>query len=395
MSMNNEADDYELFGGEPPDQPQQPRKYPTSQPVGEGAAAPQADPERGSRSTLADTAAAVARRKKEADRTALMHELMLIVGFLVILGAGWFIWRAYMDRKAEQARLAHEYEMKEQAAQAERAKKEREEELARREKLQKEKDEKAAALKKEREEKRAAEEAKRLAQEKAARAVQRIKLLQATFRGAEIDYYKNAVDAERPDKAGANALFVCLMPGGGSGCDFYEIRTKEGGARETVRLTETGVPEPVDEAAFSTQLKEMPSLIIRDRGLDAGTSRSDAKAFFLDLTRAKRGFKEMCPAPSADAVFSPSKEDFGALYDAVRALGCTKTAFKYKVSFRGGGLVDPVFVKEMGLGEEIGRNAFRDAVRKSLEATSRGRRVKDADVEQVLRAGRVAFSSSR
>ena len=391
----NEMDDYELFGGEPPAQPPQPpKKYPTSQSAGEGAA-PAPDPSRGTRSTLADTAEAVARRKKEADRSALMHEIMLIVGFLLVLAVGWFIWRAYMDRKAEMARKAHEYEMQEQAAQAERAKKERAEELARREKLQKEKDAKAAALKAEREAKRAAEEAKRAAQEKANKAVQRIKALMAAFRGAEIDYFKNAVDAENPSKVGAEALFVCLMPGGGSGCDLYEIRTKADGPMESVLLKEDGKAESIGQEAFSAKLKSTPSLILRDRGLDTGAARADVKAYFLDPTRGKRGFKNLVPCPSADSMFSPAKEDFGSLYDAVRSLGCTKTAFKYKVSFKGGGLADPVFVKEMGLDDELGRNAFRDAVRKSLESTSRGRQVKDSDVEMVLRNGRVLFVPTR
>ena len=391
----NEMDDYELFGGEPPAQPRHPpKKYPTSLPSDEGAA-PVPDPSRGTRSTLADTAEAVARRKKEADRSALMHEIMLIVGFLLVLGVGWYIWRGYMDRKAEMARKAHEYEMQEQAAQAERAKKERAEELARREKLQKEKEAKAAALKAEREAKRAADAAKREAQEKANKAVQRIKALMAAFRGAEIDYFKNAVDAENPSKVGAEALFVCLMPGGGAGCDLYEIRTKADGPMESVLLKEDGKSEPISQEAFTAKLKSTPSLILRDRGLDTGTARADVKAYFLDPTRGKRGFKNLVPCPSADSMFSPAKEDFGALYDAVRSLGCTKTAFKYKVSFKGGGLADPVFVKELGLGDELGRSAFREAVRKSLESTSRGRQVKDSDVEMVLRNGRVLFVPTR
>ena len=396
MSTNNEMDDYELFGGEPPAQgPQTVRQYPTGQGAG---AAPEAGPSQGSRSTLADTAAAVARRKKESERTALMHEAMLIVGFIVVLAAGWLIWNAYNEKQKERERQRHEYEMQEQAAQAERAKQQREEELARREKIQKEKEAKAEALKKEREAQKAAEAAKREAQAKAAKASQRFKSLLAAFRGAEIDYYKNAMDAERPDKVGAEALFVCLMPGGGSGCDLYEIRTQADAPMQAVKLNEHGDPDPMEETAFAEKLKSAPSLILRDRGgLDAN-ARTDVKAYFLDPTRAKRGLRgatNTCPAPTSDGVFSPSKEDFGALYDAARALGCTKMAFKYKVSFKGGGLADPVPVKDMGFGEELGRSAFRDAVRRSLEAKARGRRVTDADVEGVLRAGQVVFTSAR
>lgn len=392
---NTDMDDYELFGGEPPSTPQrQPtRTYPTAQPQ-EEEAAPVVDRSRGTRSTLADTAAAVARRKREADRSAIIHEILLIGGFLAVVVVAWLFYRQYMDRKAEQERLAHEYTMKEQAAQAERAKKQREEDMARREKIQKEKEAKQAALQKEREEKRAAEMAKRQAQAEAAKAVQRIKLLLSAFRGAEIDYYKNAVDAERPDKVNAEALFICLMPGGGSGCDLYEIRTKAGESMEVVRLTESGKPEPIGKEAFAEKLKASPSLILRDRGTEM-ISRPDLKVYFLDPTRSKRGFRNTASAPSADSMFSPSKEDFGALYDAVCALGCSKLAFKYKVVFRGGGLADPVFVKEVGLGEELGRNAFRDAVRKSLESSRRGRRLTDADIEQVLRAGTVVFTPTR
>jgi len=399
MSNNTSMEDYELFGGEPPAQPKQPpRKYPTSagQPQAEEAA-PEADPSRGTRSTLADTAAAVARRKKEADRSALAHEIILIGGFLLVLAVGWFIWQQYMDRKAEAARKAHEYEMQEQAAQAERAKKQRDEELARREKIQKEREAKQAALKKEREEKRAAEEAKRQAQAQATKATQRIKMLMSVFRGSEIDYYKNAEDAERPDKVGAEALFICLMPGGGSGCDLYEIRTKPGAEMEAVRLTESGKSEPVEKQVFAEKLKAAPSLIIRDRGLDATSRSSDVKSYFLDPTRGKRGFRNSCPVPSADSMFSPSKEDFGALYDSLRAMGCTKLAFKYKVTFRprGGGKADEVFVKEVGLAEELGRNAFREVVRKSLEQNARGRKITDIDVDQTLRAGQVIFTPTR
>ena len=127
------------------------------------------------------------------------------------------------------------------------------------------------------------------AQAEAAKAVQRIKLLLSAFRGAEIDYYKNAVDAERPDKVNAEALFICLMPGGGSGCDLYEIRTKAGESMEAVRLTESGKPEPIGKEAFAEKLKASPSLILRDRGIEM-ISRPDLKVYFLDPTRGKRGF---------------------------------------------------------------------------------------------------------
>ena len=52
----NEMDDFELFGGEAP--VEQPRQKPQQSQQG---GAPQSDPSRGSRSTLAETAAAVAR----------------------------------------------------------------------------------------------------------------------------------------------------------------------------------------------------------------------------------------------------------------------------------------------------------------------------------------------
>lgn len=390
----NEMDDFELFGGEAPVERPQQRPQRTQQETAQGGA-PQADPSRGSRSTLADTAAAVARRKKESERTALVHEIMLIVGFLLVLAAGWFVWRAYMNKQAEMERRRHEYEMQEQQKQAEIAKAQQEELRAYREKLRKEKEAKDLALKKEREARLAAENAKRAEQEKARRATERIKSLLAAYRGAEIDYYKNAVDAERPDKVGAEALFVCLMPGGGSGYELYEVRTKSDGKMDTTRLNDKGAPDAVDEKTFGDMLKSVPSLILRDRGQDF-TSRGDVKAYLLDPTRARRGLRgavNMCPAPSADSVFSPSREDFGALYDVARTLGCSKTAFKYKVYVRGGGLSDPVFVKEMGFGEEIGRADLREAVKRSLEATSRGRRVDDAGAESVLRAARVEFRS--
>lgn len=385
----NEMDDFELFGGEPP------------APAAGGAAAdvseaePAFDPNRRQRASVAETAAAVARRKKEADRSALMHEVMVIGGLVVVLGVCGFLWHSHMQKKAELERQRHEYEMQEQAAQAERAKQARAEEAARREKLQKEKEEKAEALRKEREAKRAAEEAKREAQAKAVKATQRFKALLGAFRAAEIDYFKNAVDAERPDKVGAAARFICLMPGGGSGCDLYEIETKADAPMTSVRLTETGDPEPVDEKTFADRLKATPSLVLRDRGIEGNTRTGELKAYFLDPTRSKRGFKTTHPAPSADAVFSPSKEDFGALYDAVRALGCSRLAFKYKVSFKGGGLADPVPVKEVGLGDDLGRAAFGEAVRRVLEAKSRGRAVRDADVETVLRTGQVVFTTVR
>lgn len=384
----NEMDDFELFGGEAP--VEQPSQKPQQSQQG---GAPQADPSRGSRSTLAETAAAVARRKKESERTALMHEIMLIGGFLLVLAVGWFVWRAYMNKQAEMERIRHEYEMQEQQKQAEIAKAQREEAFARQEKLRKEREAKALALKKEVEARRAAENAKRLEMEKANAAKLRIKSLLTAFRGAEIDYYKNAMDAERPDKVGAEALFVCLMPGGGSGYELYEVRTKADGKMDSVRLTEKGDPEPVEEKAFGEMLKSVPSLILRDRGQDFSAPGS-VKAYLLDPTRSKRGLRgavNTCPPPSADSVFSPAREDFGALYDVARSLGCSKTAFKYKVYVRGGGLADPVFVKEMGFGEEIGRAELRDAVKKSLEASSRGRRVDNAGADGVLRTARVEF----
>lgn len=394
--MSNEMDDYELFGGEPPEEPktQQPQRMASPQ----AGAQPRPQSDRGGASaggtSIADTAAAVARRKQEANRTALMHELMLIVGFLAIIGVGWLVWSKYMEKQEALAKQQHEYEMAERKAQAERDEARRQEDRKRREDMERKRTEERERRAKELEARRQAAEQKRLAQESARKNLERFRAMRTMFRGAEVDYYRNAADAERPDKVGAEALFVCMFPGGGDGCDFYELRTKaDGGPFESQKLVENGAPQPIAKEKFEEMLKTQPWLILRDRGQGVVGTRAETKAYLFNPTRKRRG---EIPVPDAEGSFSPTREEFGALCDAVKAIGCNKSAFKYRVEFRGGGLANPVLVKELALGEEIGRAAFREVVREELKKIQRrGHAVSSADVETALRTGRVVYTTVR
>ncbi len=345
------------------------------------------EPQKAGRQTIAQTAAAVSRRRRESNRTALIHETLLIIGTLLLVGGSYFAFRAYLRHKAELEERRHENAMAEKAR-AEEAMRRLREETAAHFQREREKREREVA------EQRRRQEEKRAAQEKARSQTARFREVKDVMRGATIDYFRNADDAERPGKVDGEATFLCLFPGGEDGCAFYEVRTVPGQKPAASRLSENKPPVPLPEEEFSRLAATKPYLILRERG----KARQDVKAYLVSPSKTRRAAKNI-PVPEAAATFSPAKADLGELYDAVHTLGISRLAFKYRVTFSAKELVGGVVLPQiLGLDETITRAAVANAVKRDISERARKDRYfakSLPSVDKLLEKGTLSFTAVR
>lgn len=286
------------------------------------------------RSTIEQAAKAVSKRKRESERNALMHEVLIVIGTLVVVAVSFYAFRAYLRHKGELERRQHEYVLAEmaKAEEAERRRIADAEAFMKREREKRAKEQaEAERLRKEREERLAAEE-------KARGIAARFNAVKNMLRGSRIDYFRNAGDADRPSKAAEKSQFICLFPGG----DVYEVVIDPGKPVAAAVLSEKAPPEPVTEEAFARLSAKKPYVIMRDYG----EQRIEPKSYLVRPSAMRRNSPKVHPAPSATEEFNPSKVEFGELYDTVRGIGMSRTAFKYGVVFTSKAFPDEVEIPQ-------------------------------------------------
>ncbi|MGN0847770.1 MAG: hypothetical protein ACI4RA_10365 [Kiritimatiellia bacterium] len=338
--------------------------------------------------TIAQTAAAVSRHRRASERMSLVREVCLVAGMLLLIGGGYFALRAYLDHKAAVERLRHENLMAEKARDEAADRARREEIATANQRAREEQAREMAERRRRQEEARAAEAAAR-------NRVARFRAVKDLMRAATLDHFRNADDAERPAKVKGEATFLCLFPGDGAdGCAFYEVKTNPGGKPSASRIFEDRDPEAVSEEAFGKLAAKKPYLILRDRG---GT-RNNLKAYLVVPTKARRAASDT-PVPDATGVYCPARLDFGELYDAVRALGLSRAAFKYQVEFSAKALSAPVILsKAYTLNDTVTRAAVESAVNRAIRDLARVNRRQAASLpplEDILAKGALSFRPVR
>lgn len=327
--------------------------------------------DRAGRPTIAETAAAVARHRRESERTALFHEIALVIGGLLLVGAIALVVRYQMQRNAELERDRQEFARQQQAAEEAQ----RREAAAQQLKLE-------AERRKAEEARRAAEQARREQDRKRQEEEQKLrenanfyrKALNC-FRNGKIDYWRNASAADRPDKVSSEAKFLCLVPGGVSGFSLYDVFVQPGKPLAVHELSEKELPQQFDAERFSEFLKSRPCLVVRNLlGNDALSGSSPTLFFRTPVPRPKTA-----RVPDVDTSLNPSREEFGELYGAIKAFGGGQLAYQYQIDVRLKGWTQDLPIQTVRFGQEIGRDAFERSIQRALEnqlrsAPSRGPR---------------------
>ncbi len=339
------------------------------------------------RPTIEQTAALVSKRRRESERIALAHEILLVIGTLLLVAGSFFAFRHYLRHKSELERQRHENVMAEKAR-AEAAERVRREETAAYFQREREKRQRELA------EQRRQQEERRIAQEKSRSQAARFRAVRQLMRGADVDYFRNAEADERPGKVDGEATFICVFPGGESGYVLYDVRIVPGQPSVVHRLFEDRPPEVLSETAFRNLTATKPYLILRERG----GSRAKPKAYLVFPAGSRRTAKS-APVPKGACSYSPAKADLGELYAALEALGVTRLVFRYRVEFFVKLLPAKVILpRTFTLREEVTRGVVEKAVEQAICDLARADRKRAQELpplDKLLDAGTISFEAVR
>ena len=187
------------------------------------------------------------------------------------------------------------------------------------------------------------------------------------FRGATVDYWRNAPDADRPGKSKLPLQLSALVPTDKGKVALIVMASIPGKKMSYSELSPSAGTVELSKEAFGRLTAETPFLVL-----------SGTHAYFSSAT--KKAQPTDFPPPTKDAGFNPSRMEFGKLYGEVSRLGLQMGKFRYHVSFNAKGLHAPVDVADVKFGEEVPYASFV----KALEE-------KGFPGEAVLKLGRVYF----
>ena len=194
------------------------------------------------------------------------------------------------------------------------------------------------------------------------------------FRTAKIDYWKNAIDEDKPIKGEAPLAFWCIVVGEDEEPVFLELNVQFGAKMKVRRLSASEGMVDATEKEFAKWTAHNPYLVMRE-----------GRAYFA----AKKDRMPMiCSAPGQGESLNPSELEFGALYAIFPKMEMQTPPFVYDVFFEFKG--DPTFkVATVRFGEKVHREAFVEKIESQYGLDSTDAMAVDA----VLKVGRVKILS--
>ena len=325
---------------------------------------------------IAARSAAVARNRQKSERAALLRDVLRIVGVIVLVAGVGFVAHIKHQQTLEVERQQALRDEAERVARAkERAEREARMDAARKERM--------AALKaaesekqKHLEEGRRAHEAKIEALRKQKENVKRFNAAQERFRGASLVLLAYAPASDIPAKVQEETWFSCLVPGGRSGVELYEIRALPGKDLHVLRLYVDGNVEEVKIDEFNGIVSKNPFLLTKG-----------GRCYYSPHDNGK--WELRLPVPAEDETFDPACDDFGDLYDVIRKRGIAVASYGYEVYFREpGGFENRILF--VPFGKKLNRYAVSRALKKTIVVQdSRGSG--DAALRARLNGGRIVI----
>ena len=359
--MNFEQKPYRQPNTQPQQQPQQ-------------GQAPAESPD--AAAIIAARSAAVTRNRQKSERAALLRDVLRIVGVVVLVaGVGLIAHIKHQQTLEEERRQAQREEAERVARAKERAEREAKAEAARKERMAALKAAEAEKLKRKEEERRAREakiEALRVQKEN----VKRFHSAQERFRGASLGLLSYAPASDIPAKVQDETWFSCLVPGGRSGAELYEIRALPGKDLHVSRLDADGNAADVKIEEFNSIASKNPFLLTKG-----------SRCYYSPRDNGK--WEMRLPVPAEGETLDPTRNDFGDLCDIIRKRGIVTSSFGYEVYFREtGGFENRILF--VPFGGTLNRSAVHSALQSTL-ASQGARGSNDAAVRARLNGGRIVI----
>lgn len=359
--MSFEQKPYRQLNAQPPPQPQQGQ----SPAEGTDAAA-----------IIAARSAAVARNRQKSERAALLRDVLRIVGVIALVAGVGFVAHLKHKQELEKERQQAQREEAERVARAkERAEREAKMDAARKERQAAIRAAEAEKQKRMEEERRAHEakvEALRVQKEN----VKRFRAAQERFRGASLGLLAYAPASDIPAKVQEETWFSCLVPGGRSGVELYEVRALPGKDLHVTRLDADGNVEEVKIEEFNG-IASKNSFLLTKGGRCYYSPRDNGK------------WELRLPVPAEDETFDPTSDDFGDLYDVIRRRGIAVASYGYEVYFReAGGFENRILF--LPFGKKLNRDAVSRALKRTIAAQGT-RGIEEAAVRALLNGGRIVI----
>ncbi len=194
------------------------------------------------------------------------------------------------------------------------------------------------------------------------------------FRIAKVDYWKNALDEDKPIKGEGPFAFWCIAVGENEEPVFLELSIQFGAKMKVRRLSASAGMVNATEEEFAKWTARNPYLVMRE-----------GRAYFA----AKKDRMPMvCPAPAQGESLNPSELEFGALYVIFQKMHMQAPPFVYDVFFEVKG-DSTLRIATVRFGEKVSREAFVKKIESQYGLDSTDAMAVDA----VLKVGRVKISS--
>ncbi|MCQ2390014.1 MAG: hypothetical protein MJ240_01210 [Kiritimatiellae bacterium] len=195
------------------------------------------------------------------------------------------------------------------------------------------------------------------------------------FSTATLDYWKNAPKDERPGKAKTPMTFHCLVPMSADGREtmLLELFCEPGKPMAVKRLSADADPVEMALDEFNKLIAQTPYLVMRGE-----------RAYFCSQ---KKGASELA-VPITGEQFSPSKEMFGDLYEAMSRLRFKRPTLSWQVSFLPKDEETPVEICTAAYGEWVSRGRFFDKIKKIMSDQAGAREQRKAVAAAARKLGR-------
>lgn len=177
--------------------------------------------------------------------------------------------------------------------------------------------------------------------------------LAASFEGASVDLWENAVPEDRPAKGKPALVFAGLVPDGKAGQVLLQVTIESGRPLQVKKLSPVHGLVEISKAEFDKLIASTPYLVAREQ-----------RAYLSTPAKKKRSLEFSIPGKNGS--LDPSYEIFGSILPKIDALKMKRPAHRYEVSLELKNLKKSIPVAVVGLGETVSRNDFLVALQKEL-----------------------------
>lgn len=186
---------------------------------------------------------------------------------------------------------------------------------------------------------------------------------EALFSGATVDYWKNALPADRAGKGKPALLFTALIPDVEVGYRLLSIQMGGKGGLVAGEISPSRGLIELSRKDFDKLVAKTPYLVLREK-----------RAYFCSPGNGSLVEKPL-PLPDKGAAFDPAKAEFGALYDCLAKVKVQSPKFRYEVLLNLENLKKRVPVATVAFGETVPHGSFEKAARGLVD---------DADTVKIL-----------